>query len=75
MTTAGNHSRTISRRSGGIFPVARVRKFMVGDEAILGHGSREMPIWGPIFHQIQEDRDYGEIRLQNITDYLKSMQK
>jgi hypothetical protein len=66
---------TISQRSGGVFPVGRVRKIITGDEAILGHGSREMPIWGPIFHQIQEDRDYGEVRLQNITDYLKSIQK
>jgi len=66
---------TITQRSGGVFPVGRVRKIIIGDEAILGHGSREMPIWGPIFHQIQEDRDYGEVRLQNITDYLKSIQK
>ena len=66
---------TIAQRNGGVFPVARVRKIIVGDEAILSHGSREMPIWGPIFHQIQQDRDYGEIRLQNITDYLKSIQK
>ena len=66
---------TIAQRSGGVFPVARVRKIISGDELILGHGSREMPIWGSIFHQIQQDRDFGEIRLQNITDYLKSIQK
>ncbi|HEY2171658.1 MAG TPA: c-type cytochrome [Candidatus Angelobacter sp.] len=66
---------TISQRSGGIFPVGRVRKIIIGDEVIPGHGSREMPIWGPIFHQIQEDRDYGDVRLQNIIDYLKSIQK
>ena len=66
---------TISQRSGGVFPVARVRKIIIGDELLLGHGSREMPVWGPIFHQIQQDRDYGEVRLQNITDYLKSIQK
>jgi hypothetical protein len=30
---------------------------------------------GPIFHQVQEDRDYGEVRLQNLTNYLKSIQK
>jgi mono/diheme cytochrome c family protein len=66
---------TIAQRSGGIFPVGCVRKIINGDELILGHGSREMPIWGPVFHQIQEDRDYGEVRLQNVTDYLKSLQK
>ncbi|HXA84251.1 MAG TPA: c-type cytochrome [Candidatus Dormibacteraeota bacterium] len=66
---------TIAHRNGGIFPTSRVRKIIVGDEVILGHGSREMPIWGPIFHQVEADRDYGEVRLQNITDYLKSIQK
>lgn len=66
---------TIAQRNGGFFPVARVRKIITGDEVIIGHGSREMPIWGPIFHQIEEDRDYGDVRLQNVTDYLKSIQK
>jgi mono/diheme cytochrome c family protein len=66
---------TIARRSGGVFPAARVRKIISGDEVILGHGSREMPIWGQIFHQIHQDRDYGEVRLQNIIDYVKSIQK
>ena len=66
---------TIAQRNGGIFPASRVSKIISGDEIIAGHGSRDMPIWGPIFHQIQEDRDLGEVRLQNVTDYLKSIQK
>jgi hypothetical protein len=52
-----------------------VNKIISGDEIILAHGTREMPVWGPIFHQVQEDRDYGEVRLQNLTNYLKSVQK
>jgi len=75
LTTKMPDLSTISQRSGGVFPVGRVRKIMLGEEIIAGHGSREMPVWGPIFHQIEEDRDYGEVRLQNITNYLKSMQK
>jgi mono/diheme cytochrome c family protein len=75
LTTKMPDLSTISQRSGGVFPVARVRKVISGDEVILGHGTREMPIWGPIFHQVQQDRDYGEVRLQNITNYLKSIQK
>lgn len=66
---------TIKQRNGGIFPAARVNKIISGDEIILAHGTREMPVWGPIFHQVEEDRDYGEVRLQNLTDYLKSVQK
>jgi mono/diheme cytochrome c family protein len=75
LTTKMPDLSKISQRSGGVFPVARVRKIISGDEAILGHGTREMPVWGPIFHQVQQDRDYGEVRLQNITNYLKSIQK
>jgi mono/diheme cytochrome c family protein len=66
---------TIAQRNGGVFPAERVKKIIAGDEAMAAHGSREMPVWGPIFHQIQEDRDYGEIRLHNLADYLKSIQK
>ena len=66
---------TIAQRNGGIFPASRVNQIISGDQIILAHGTREMPVWGPIFHQVQEDRDYGEVRLQNLTNYLKSLQK
>ena len=66
---------TIAERSGGIFPEQRVRKIIAGDEIFMSHGSREMPVWGPVFHQVEEDRDLGEVRLQNLTKYLESIQR
>jgi mono/diheme cytochrome c family protein len=66
---------TIAQRNGGVFPAARVRKIINGEEAVISHGSRAMPIWGPIFHQVEEDRDYGDVRLRNITEYLRSIQR
>ena len=66
---------TIAERSGGIFPEQRVRKIIAGDEIFMSHGSREMPVWGPIFHQVEEDQDLGEVRLQNLTKYLESIQR
>jgi hypothetical protein len=27
----------------------------------LAHGDREMPIWGPIFHEVEADQDWGEV--------------
>jgi mono/diheme cytochrome c family protein len=65
---------TIARRNLGTFPSSRVRNIIAGDEAIVAHGSREMPVWGPIFHQVERDRDYGNVRLQNLTKYLESIQ-
>jgi mono/diheme cytochrome c family protein len=64
----------LSKNNGGQFPAARVRKMIMGDEVILSHGSREMPVWGPIFHQIEEDQDFGNVRLENLVKYLQSIQ-
>jgi mono/diheme cytochrome c family protein len=66
----------LAKNNGGKFPMARVRKFISGDDPSLSsHGSREMPVWGPIFHQIEEDQDFGNIRLQNLIKYLEAIQE
>lgn len=66
---------TLTQRNGGTFPAARVRSVIAGDKVLTSHGSREMPIWGPIFHQIDNDQDLGYVRLQNVTDYLNTLQQ
>lgn len=66
---------TLARRNGGKFPAVRVRGIIAGDQRYAAHGSPEMPVWGPIFHQIEYDRDLGYVRLQNVTDYLGTIQK
>jgi len=66
---------TIQKRNGGVFPEQRVRKTILGDDAVPAHGSREMPVWGPIFHQVEQDRDYGHVRMKNLVDYLRSIQE
>lgn len=66
---------TLTQRNHGQFPAERVRRIVAGDEVSAAHGSREMPIWGPMFHQIDYDRDLGYVRLQNVTEYLKTLQR
>lgn len=66
----------LTKNNGGQFPAERVRKFISGDDPSLpSHGSREMPIWGPIFHQVEEDQDFGNVRLRNLIEYLESIQQ
>jgi mono/diheme cytochrome c family protein len=66
----------LAKNNGGQFPTDRIRKFISGDEPSLqSHGSREMPVWGPIFHQIEEDQDFGNVRLQNLIKYLQTIQQ
>ncbi len=58
-----------------MFPAARIQRIIAGDELITAHGSREMPIWGTIFHQVERDQDWGEVRLHNVTKYLELLQE
>jgi mono/diheme cytochrome c family protein len=66
---------TLARRNHGTFPRDRVRRIIAGDENHAAHGSREMPVWGPVFHQIENDQDLGYVRLQNVTEYLIGIQQ
>lgn len=67
----------LSQRNDGAFPAIHVRNtIMFGtDDLLPAHGSKEMPIWGPIFHEIEFDHDLGHVRLENITKYLESLQR
>jgi mono/diheme cytochrome c family protein len=64
----------LAKKNGGVFPAERVRKTITGEDVIASHGSREMPIWGPIFHQVEEDVDRGNVRIENLVKYLESIQ-
>ena len=67
----------ISARSGGVFPLTRVSRIISGEEQFLptGHGSRDMPVWGPIFSQVDADQDLRRIRIDNLARYLREIQK
>lgn len=65
----------LAKNNGGQFPTANVRKAITGDQVLLSHGSREMPVWGPIFHQIEDDKDFGNVRVDNLVKYLQSIQQ
>ena len=65
----------VVRRTTGQFPVARVPSILTGEEGITAsHGSREMPVWGPIFHDEKAPVDLGPVRLNNLVNYLESIQ-
>jgi mono/diheme cytochrome c family protein len=66
---------TILARNNGIkFPTDRVRQMILGDVIVAAHGSREMPIWGPIFHQVERDLDWGDVRVSSLVEYIQSIQ-
>lgn len=67
----------LSQRNNSAFPAVHVRNTIMfgADDLLPAHGSKTMPIWGPIFHEIEFDQDLGNVRLENITKYLESIQR
>jgi mono/diheme cytochrome c family protein len=65
----------ISTRNGGKFPLTKIERIISGEQALpAGHGTRDMPLWGPIFSQIAWDQDLGRVRIDNLARYLRDMQ-
>jgi mono/diheme cytochrome c family protein len=66
----------ISQRNGGKFPYQHVKDIIEGKQpGPPAHGDREMPTWGPIFHEVESDMDWGEVRLDAVTKHLESIQQ
>ncbi len=66
--------RRISIRNHDTFPMMRVEKIIAGEELPAGHGSSEMPVWGPIFSRVTSDVDLGRVRIDNLARYLRDIQ-
>lgn len=65
----------ISARNGGTFPLQRVNRIISGEEMVpSGHGSRGMPVWGPVFSKVTRDQDLGRLRIDNLARYLRDIQ-
>jgi mono/diheme cytochrome c family protein len=65
----------IAARNGGVYPLVRVERIISGEEPVPGgHGTRTMPVWGPIFSQIAWDQDLGRMRIHNLAVHLGRLQ-
>lgn len=71
----------LSKRNHGQFPFWRVYRTIDGREAVGGHGSREMPLWGSIF-QVEESAtqapyqaDIVRGRIWQLVYFLESIQE
>ena len=65
---------TIAKRNGGTFSATDVEAVIMGAQVMASHGSRDMPIWGPIFQSLAPDPSFMKLRMSNLVDYLRSIQ-
>jgi len=62
----------------GVFPAEEVRRAIDGREAVLGHGRRDMPIWGLSFRDPGRDSDQEaevQAKIRDLVAYLRSIQE
>lgn len=65
---------TITKRHGE-FPRKTIEDTILGqNEPPASHGTRDMPIWGPIFRH-SGDRDVQTLITSNLINYIKSIQE
>lgn len=65
---------TIAKRNGGKFSDADVESVIMGAQVMASHGSRDMPIWGPVFQALATDQSFMKLRVTNLVGYLRSIQ-
>ena len=65
----------LAKKNGGKFPAARVRSVLDMGVAETAHGTKDMPIWGPLFRAISgRDARVVNLRISSLTNYIKAMQ-
>jgi len=74
LKTAPADLTRIAVRNQGMLPLQRVQQIISGESEVSAHGTREMPLWGPIFSQVAWDQDLGRVRVYNLAKYLEKIQ-
>ena len=59
---------TIAKRNGGKFSASDVEDIIMGTSVMASHGSREMPIWGPVFQSLAPDTSVVKLRVSNLVE-------
>jgi Cytochrome c. len=65
----------IAKKNGGKFNAVKTAEMIKGaDREMPSHGSKDMPIWGPVFRSFSADPNITALRVNNLVDYLESIQ-
>jgi len=65
---------TLATSHGGKFPTFAVGVTIKGEQSVTAHGTRDMPVWGPVFRQMSANERLGELRVANLVKFLETMQ-
>ena len=66
----------LAKKHGGKFNAADVEQTITGaGQMPAAHGSRDMPLWGPVFRSLAADTNVTALRVKNLVKYIESIQE
>ena len=66
----------LAQKNGGKYPALHVSSVLRGDAELAAHGSKDMPVWGPLFRDLSQGHEPEvQQRIANINAYIESLQK
>jgi len=65
----------LSKNNGGKYPAMKVSSVLRGTSDLTAHGSKDMPVWGPLFRSMSGGHE-SEVqqRVANLTNYVETLQ-
>lgn len=67
---------TLAKRENGKYPALHVSQVIKGDTNAPAHGSKDMPVWGPVFRSLNPDSSTDvQRRIVSLNDYIEAMQE
>ena len=66
---------TLAQKNGGKYPALHVSSVVRGEADLPAHGTKDMPVWGPLFLRLSQGHD-AEVqqRVANLNQYIESIQ-
>ncbi len=75
LKTAPVDLTVLAQKNGGKYPAAHVAAAIRGESLVASHGSKDMPMWGPLFSSISQGHDsVVQERVANLVDYIQTLQ-
>jgi mono/diheme cytochrome c family protein len=76
LKTAPTDLTGLTAKNSGKYPAMHVSSVLRGEAELPAHGSKDMPVWGPLFRHLSQGHD-AEVqqRIANLNKYIESFQK
>lgn len=63
----------LAKGHGGKYPATEVISTLM-EGSVSAHGSKDMPVWGPLLSSVSHGQLFADLRAKNISTYIETLQ-